>query len=150
MCAIDLRIVGIRPIGKTISRVNPRTGGYTLRSDTVWYIRHLRERIQYSLVLEHGWPRRFHTIKRPFKMGVLFCIEGTTVYDFTNLVKAVEDACNGLVYEDDALRKGTVLPDGIIEHAEENEIHIHVEEITEPLSLYAESLVAQEAGAITQ
>jgi len=150
MCAIDLRIVGIRPIGKTIFRVNPHTGGYNLRSDSIWYIKHLRERIQYSLIFEHGWPRKFHTIKRPFRMGILFCIEGTTPYDFTNLVKAVEDACNGLVYEDDSLRKGTGLPDGIIEHAEDNEIFTHVEEITEPLSIRASVAQEQEAGAIAQ
>jgi Holliday junction resolvase RusA-like endonuclease len=144
---VNLTILGIKPQGKIIHHVNPRTGGYNLHYDTIHYLQQLRERIQFILMMRYGWPRDFKTIHRPFRMGVLFFVEGKNHYDFTNLVKAVEDACNGLVYEDDSLRRGTCLPDGIVEHAQENAIVIRIEELDEPLQLPEELYATMEVEA---
>jgi len=136
---VSLRIFGIRPYGKIIYDVNKRTGGYRLKNESVWYEQELRVRILDILREFYNFPYDFKPISRPFRMGVFFCVRGRTHFDFTNLVKAVEDACNGLLFEDDSLRKGTCLPDGIMEGAPTDAILIRVEEMDAPLHLPVEN-----------
>ena len=144
---VSLTILGVRPHGKTIHHVNPRTGGYHLDYETIWYLQELRVRILDILKQRYNFPQEFKPIHRPFRMGVLFFVKGRTPFDFTNLVKAVEDACNGLIYEDDSLRKGTLLPDGIVEHANADAIVIRIEEMDAPLRLPVEQFTTAEVEA---